>query len=200
MENLRKPFDGEFAKTQLFGAGYRSGGRWYKHKGIDWALRLSTPVLSADKGIVVVVFTEDTTKGYGKHVLVEHEGCLTLYGHLSQVQVKVRQRVQRGEQIGASGRSGNVRGVTGYHLHFEVRIKGVRVDPLLHIGEKNEEVVYVPEPTNKLKPVYRLFNPDKNDHFYTTSQKEVKHAVEQGGYKNEGLLGYVYGAQKEVKV
>ncbi|MFO0780308.1 MAG: M23 family metallopeptidase [Candidatus Gracilibacteria bacterium] len=68
--------------------------------------------------------------GYGNHVIVDHgNGLQTLYGHMTYPTVSVGQSVTQGEVIGKMGRSGNVRGRTGIHLHFEVRKNGVKKSP-----------------------------------------------------------------------
>lgn|GEM_PF-220164 len=68
--------------------------------------------------------------GYGNHVIIDHgNGLQTLYGHMTYPTVKVGDHVTQGEVIGKMGRSGNVRGITGIHLHFEVRKNGVKLLP-----------------------------------------------------------------------
>lgn len=68
--------------------------------------------------------------GYGNHVIVDHgNGLQTLYGHMTYPTVAVGDKVTQGEVIGKMGRSGNVRGRTGIHLHFEVRKNGVKLVP-----------------------------------------------------------------------
>jgi murein DD-endopeptidase MepM/ murein hydrolase activator NlpD len=65
--------------------------------------------------------------GYGNAIIIDHGGqTSTLYGHCSQIFVANGQDVQRGQAIGAVGMTGEA---TGPHLHFEIRINGVPVDP-----------------------------------------------------------------------
>ena len=65
--------------------------------------------------------------GYGYVVYIEHEdGRQTRYGHLSKVLVSVGQKVKQGERIALSGNTGIT---TGPHVHFEILINGVQVDP-----------------------------------------------------------------------
>jgi murein DD-endopeptidase MepM/ murein hydrolase activator NlpD len=65
--------------------------------------------------------------GYGWAVEIQHaEGWSTIYGHLSRYLVDVGDRVKRGQIIGLSGNSGNS---TGPHVHYEIRLNGVPVDP-----------------------------------------------------------------------
>lgn len=68
--------------------------------------------------------------GYGNHVIVDHgNGLKTLYAHLQYPTVAVGDEVSQGEVLGKMGRSGNVRGRTGIHLHFEVHKNGVKKLP-----------------------------------------------------------------------
>ncbi|MDQ7794588.1 MAG: M23 family metallopeptidase [bacterium] len=104
------------------------GWRWGSfHQGVDIAAVLGSPVLAADAGTV----TDAAYRGnYGWVVGIDHgEGSLTtLYAHLtSNLQVKTGQVLAKGQVIGYVGSSGRS---TGPHLHFEIRINGLLVDPL----------------------------------------------------------------------
>ena len=69
--------------------------------------------------------------GYGRLVKVRHDfGIETRYAHLSKINVKVGQRVSRGDRIGAMGNSGRS---TGTHLHYEVRLGGKATNPMTYI-------------------------------------------------------------------
>ena len=69
--------------------------------------------------------------GYGKHVYIRHpDGYVTLYAHLSRIDVSVGDYVARGQQIGAVGSTGRS---TGPHLHFEVSIGGRTYNPLVYL-------------------------------------------------------------------
>lgn len=95
------------------------------HPGIDLAVGSGTPVKAAAAGEVVFA---GPGAGYGLLVEVAHEGGLvSLYAHLSRIEVVVGARVETGGQVGLSGATGNV---TGPHLHFELRLRGAAVDPL----------------------------------------------------------------------
>lgn len=111
---------------------------WYKkfglyaHNGLDYSAPLGTPVLAAHVGTVQV---GSDPHGYGNYVRVVGARMTTIYAHLAQISVTVGQRVRPGEQLGAVGSTGNS---TGPHLHFGLRIAGVRnaaygdwVDPML---------------------------------------------------------------------
>jgi len=99
-------------------------GRRKMHEGLDIAARTGTQVVATADGIVSSVKTEP---GYGKVVIVDHGyGYRTIYGHNSRYYVKVGQRVRRGERIAAVGNTGRS---TGSHVHYEVRLNGVPVNP-----------------------------------------------------------------------
>lgn len=98
---------------------------WY-HNALDIANNASPGIAAAESGVVTVV--EYLRYGYGQHVIVTHgDGLSTLYGHLSEIYVKVGDRLSRGQVLGRMGSTGRS---TGTHLHFEVRKNGVIVNPL----------------------------------------------------------------------
>lgn len=100
------------------------------HTGVDFAVGQGTSVHSAEAGTVILA---EWYSGYGNAVIVDHGGGMwTLYGHLRNggTNVKVGDRVSRGEKIAESGSTGQS---TGPHLHFEVRINGNRVDPMPYL-------------------------------------------------------------------
>lgn len=100
------------------------------HSGLDIGAPFGTPVAAADIGIVTFVGFS-CCYGYGNYVIITHgNGFSTLYGHLSAVDVSVNQPVQRGQQIGAEGSTGNS---TGPHLHFEIRLNGAVQNPLNYL-------------------------------------------------------------------
>lgn len=95
------------------------------HAGIDIADQLETPVVSLMSGKVRKVAS--ITWGYGTYVVIDHgNNITTIYAHLHTVAVRVGDIVQTGQLIGSQGSTG---WSTGTHLHFEVRIFGVPVDP-----------------------------------------------------------------------
>ena len=99
-------------------------GHLTMHEGIDIAARTGTPVQAAGDGIVAQAETVD---GYGKLVVIDHGyGYRTFYGHNSRFFVKVGQRVKRGDRIAAVGNTGSS---TGSHVHYEVRLNGVPLNP-----------------------------------------------------------------------
>ena len=103
-------------------------GRRKMHEGLDIAARTGTAVVATADGIVSSVKTEP---GYGKVVIVDHGyGYRTIYGHNSRYYVKVGQRVRRGERIAAVGNTGRS---TGSHVHYEIRLNGVPVNPYKYL-------------------------------------------------------------------
>ncbi|MCL2587844.1 MAG: peptidoglycan DD-metalloendopeptidase family protein [Oscillospiraceae bacterium] len=102
------------------------GPRWGTlHQGIDIAAPSGTPVIAADGG--EVIFT-GWFYGYGNLIRILHDnGDLTYYAHLSSMDVSVGERVYRGQFIGRIGMTGHA---SGNHLHFEIRIDGIPVDPM----------------------------------------------------------------------
>jgi murein DD-endopeptidase MepM/ murein hydrolase activator NlpD len=94
------------------------------HSGIDIEAPYGTPVRAAADGDVAGAAT---VSGYGKEVVLDHGHELsTIYGHLSGIAVISGQHVTRGEVIGYVGQSGRA---TGPHLHYEVRVHNVPVNP-----------------------------------------------------------------------
>lgn len=96
----------------------------YFHSGIDFAGNNSTPIFAAAAGTVVLAQNLDVRGGA---TLISHgQGVYTGYWHQSQIDVKVGDHVDAGQTIGMVGGTGRV---TGAHLHFEVIVGGVQVDP-----------------------------------------------------------------------
>jgi murein DD-endopeptidase MepM/ murein hydrolase activator NlpD len=105
------------------------GGYAHFHTGVDLAAVLGTPVLAAADGIVVAVGHSGI--GYGNYVVLAHGGgIMTLYGHLLETDVSVGDKVARGERVGREGSTG---WSTGPHLHFEIRVGGEPVNPMLYL-------------------------------------------------------------------
>ena len=97
------------------------------HNGVDLAAPINTPVWAAADG--VVVHKSDDT-GYGNMLVIQHKGNIqTLYAHLNKYHnnISVGQKVHAFETIAYIGSTGNS---TGYHLHFEIKIDGVPLDPM----------------------------------------------------------------------
>jgi murein DD-endopeptidase MepM/ murein hydrolase activator NlpD len=98
------------------------------HKGLDIANRKGTPIIATADGTV----TFAGSKGFlGKLVEINHgHGMITRYGHLQKILVKRKENVKRGDTIGYMGNSG--RG-TGPHVHYEVLLHGIPVNPKKYI-------------------------------------------------------------------
>ena len=105
------------------------GMRWGRmHEGIDINCPYGAPNRAAAAGTVIY---SGWLGGYGNLVVVDHgNGLSTAYAHASAILVSVGQTVSQGETVSLVGATGHV---TGPHLHFEVRINGVAVDPLLYL-------------------------------------------------------------------
>jgi len=113
------------------GFGYRispfTGQREF-HKGIDISTRMKAPIVAPANGIVTRIAWDH---GYGRILTVTHgHGIVTRYAHLSKVLVKKGQYVKRGETIALVGNTGRS---TGPHLHYEVLLNGMPVNPLRYI-------------------------------------------------------------------
>ncbi|MDR3774969.1 MAG: M23 family metallopeptidase [Terracidiphilus sp.] len=94
------------------------------HSGIDIEAPYGTPVRAAADGDAI---SESMGAGYGREVVLNHgHDVMTVYGHLSAIAVVPGQHVTRGEVIGYVGQSGRA---TGPHLHYEVRVHNVPVNP-----------------------------------------------------------------------
>jgi len=103
------------------------------HHAMDIAGPWQTPTYAAQSGVVITSQC-GWNGGYGCYVVIDHgNGIKTLYGHHSVLMVSVGDTVQRGQVLALMGNTGNVRGLTGIHLHFEVIVNGVRVNPLGYI-------------------------------------------------------------------
>jgi murein DD-endopeptidase MepM/ murein hydrolase activator NlpD len=98
------------------------------HKGIDVSTRAGSPIVASADGVVSFTGWDG---GYGRVVLIKHgHGFETRYAHLKKSIVKKGQRVKRGETIGLVGTSGKT---TGPHLHYEVHLNGVAVNPIRYV-------------------------------------------------------------------
>jgi len=101
--------------------------RW-RHTGIDIGDKKGNPIYAAENGKVE---RAGWTSGYGYNVVINHgNGMKTLYGHASRLYVKAGDSVSRGQVIAAIGSTG---WSTGPHLHFEVIVNGIKVNPLGYV-------------------------------------------------------------------
>jgi murein DD-endopeptidase MepM/ murein hydrolase activator NlpD len=101
------------------------------HPGIDFAAAEGSNVLAVASGIVTKAGEEEGYDGYGRIVEINHgNGYATRYGHNERVLVHIGDRVRRGQVIAKMGSTGRS---TGPHVHFEVLLNGVQVNPERYI-------------------------------------------------------------------
>jgi len=109
----------------------------YYHPG-HYALDIQTkgsvrPIFAAEAGTVIRAET-GWNGGYGNVIEVDHgNGVVTLYAHNEVLYVAEGDSVSRGDEIAKMGNTGRVYGKTGIHIHFEVRVNGVKKNPLLYL-------------------------------------------------------------------
>jgi murein DD-endopeptidase MepM/ murein hydrolase activator NlpD len=119
------PSKGKF--TTIFGTrrSYNGGPATVQHSGTDFAADEGSPVIASAAGRVAYVGLLTTR---GKSVIIDHgAGVFTAYHHLSRMDVSAGDYVSQGEQIGLVGMTGLA---TGPHLHWEVIVGGINVDPV----------------------------------------------------------------------
>ena len=109
---------GETSRYQIF------------HTGLDIAGKLNDPINPAMDG--VVVYAGEIFWGYGKHIIIDHQNNIkTIYAHLNQIYVYEGQQVATDQVIGSQGSTG---WSTGVHLHFQVNVFGIPVNPRVFLG------------------------------------------------------------------
>ena len=119
------------------------GARWGAfHSGLDITGDHGTPIRASDNGTVLrtnTTCTHDYGKskscgcggGYGNYVIIDHgNDFITLYGHLTEVDVQPGDKIKKGEVIGKMGSTGFS---TGDHLHFEIRYQGYILNPAYYV-------------------------------------------------------------------
>lgn len=123
----RAPFSMPVLDSYRFTSGF--GTRWGRlHAGLDFAAPVGTPIYATADGVVTEA---GWSSGYGRLIKIRHDfGLETRYGHLNAIRVDVGQRVSRGERIGDMGNSGRS---TGPHLHYEIRVGGEPINPMIYI-------------------------------------------------------------------
>ena len=98
---------------------------WKAHLGVDYGAPIGTSVRTVGDGIVEFSGVQN---GFGNVVMVKHNNNeVTVYAHLSRIDVRAGQAVNQGQRLGAVGATG---WATGPHLHFEFRVAGIHQDPL----------------------------------------------------------------------
>ncbi len=125
------PLNGEFPRTAPYGSRrtYGSNSAISAHAGEDFSAMPGTPVYAPAAGRVVLA---ETLFVRGNAVVLDHgNGVYTGYWHLSELDVAEGDRVVQGQVLGKVGSTGLS---TGAHLHWELRIAGMAVDPLQWVG------------------------------------------------------------------
>ncbi|MBA4050465.1 MAG: M23 family peptidase [Erythrobacter sp.] len=133
----RMPLEGA-ALTSSFGMRTHPvlGGR-RQHHGIDLAAPSGTPVYATADGIVS---RADWYSSYGLYISVEHGAAMqTRYAHLSRLAVAAGDSIKKGDLIGYVGSTGRS---TGPHLHYEVRVEGLAVNPIPYMVESEAQLAY----------------------------------------------------------
>ncbi|MFC1495705.1 M23 family metallopeptidase [Thermodesulfobacteriota bacterium] len=98
------------------------------HKGLDIAAKKGSPIIVSADGYVSIAGYDNS---FGNYVIISHGyGYKTRYGHMDKILVKKGQAVKRGDKIGLVGSTGRS---TGSHLHYEVFVEGVQVNPKRYI-------------------------------------------------------------------
>lgn len=129
----RAPFANPVKSAVRFTSGFgfrrdpKTGGR-RMHNGADFAGAYGTDIFATADGVVIHA---GWLSGFGRLVKIQHDfGIQTYYAHTSRIRVKKGQRVSRGDHIADMGNTGRV---TGTHLHYEVRVNGKPVNPMIYI-------------------------------------------------------------------
>lgn len=138
-EKLRYPVNGQHAYWGV-GFGDQNG---FVHTGVDFVVADGTDVYAAMDGEVTISgWTTMDGMGYGYMVEVTHpNGWKTRYAHNSELSVKAGEQVKAGQLIAYSGNTGNS---TGPHLHFELLIDGIQVDPTPYFDSSDKSVWLMP--------------------------------------------------------
>jgi murein DD-endopeptidase MepM/ murein hydrolase activator NlpD len=122
---VKGPLSSPFGLKRFFNGEPRA-----PHSGLDFAVPTGTPVVAPAAGKVIL------TGDYffnGNTVFLDHgQGLITMYCHLSVIDVKVGDTLARGQVLGKVGATGRV---TGAHLHWNVSLNDARVDPAIFIGQ-----------------------------------------------------------------
>lgn len=108
------------------------------HYGMDFTAPFGTDVYATGDGKVVEVLSSQ--RGLGKHIIIDHGfGYKSIYAHLSDFNVRAGQKVQRGDIIGYVGSTGMS---VANHLHYEIKLNGVNVDPVNYYFEDLNSAEY----------------------------------------------------------
>ncbi|MGB5749283.1 MAG: M23 family metallopeptidase [Desulfobacterales bacterium] len=109
-----------FGNKRLFNGKLKS-----YHNGVDFRAPIGTPVFAANSGVVKMAANLFYS---GNVVIIDHGNFIfTIYAHLSKIEVKAGQQIEKGQQLGLTGATGRV---SGPHLHWGVKINGAAVNPI----------------------------------------------------------------------
>lgn len=124
-----QPIRNEDLKRMASGYGYRKDPFTKKrkmHYGMDFSAKRGTPIYASGNG--VVKRADNRSSGFGKHIRIDHGfGYISLYAHLNGYNVRVGQKVKRGDLIGFVGNTGRS---VAPHLHYEIHKNGEKINPL----------------------------------------------------------------------
>lgn len=117
--------------TSPFGVRFHPTlGRPIKHNGVDFGSGRNAEVYAAANGKVILA---EYNKSFGNYIIIEHkDGTSSVYAHLEKMTISKGQLVKKGDLIGYTGSTGRS---TGPHLHYEVRVNGVPVNPAGYLKE-----------------------------------------------------------------
>ncbi len=148
-----QPVANKNLKKMASGYGYRIHPI-YKvrkmHWGTDFSAPTGTPIYATGDGKVTTY--KRSRSGYGRHIVIDHGfGYKTLYGHMSEIEVRRGQRVKRGDIIGFVGSTGSS---TAPHLHYEVMKDGRKINPINYFfndltPEQYEEMLKISSHSNQ---------------------------------------------------
>ncbi|MCR4816383.1 MAG: peptidoglycan DD-metalloendopeptidase family protein [Bacteroidales bacterium] len=176
-----------FPMKNIITSPYGWRERWQRpHRGVDILLRTGDPIRACFPGVVRIA---RHMGGYGNLVVLRHEnGLETVYGHMSKILVKPRQKVRAGEIIGLGGSTGRS---TGPHLHFEVRFQYEPFDPEWILDFSNYSLrtrrlhldkTYfgISRPKNKKPPIFKADKSIIKERPERRQQHEVFYEVKRG--------------------
>lgn len=119
------------------------------HTGMDFSAEKGTEIYATGEGRAIVV--EKSQRGYGNHILIDHGyGYVTLYGHMSEFNIREGEEVKRGQVIGYVGNTGTS---VAPHLHYEVIKNDAKVNPInyyfndLTPAEYEQMIEFASQPT-----------------------------------------------------